>query len=102
MPKIYSTDNRVRVHIGNLYREYDRNPKAFTFRIHDVGRKGYTYRVSAKYKGRWVTYAWDFSKEQVSWNPKAKTLTVMDRKAYEILKGLKDKGELKGIRLIRR
>jgi hypothetical protein len=103
MPKIYETDSRVRVHIGNLYRIYDKNPELFKeFRFHDVGREGYTYRMSVKYKGKWITYAWDFSKEQVSWNSKTKTLTVKDRKAYEILKGLKDKGELKGIRLTRR
>jgi hypothetical protein len=58
------------------------------------------YKVDGEW--RWITYAWDFDKIQVEYRPKTKTFIVYDRKAYEILKKLKEQGELKGYRLIKR
>jgi len=104
MPKVVVTPNRVRVHVDHYWKLYDKHPEWFKeFRRHDVGRDGYTYRVSALYRGRWITYAWEFDRNrQVEFKPKTKTFFVFDRKAYMILKNLKERGELKGYRVFRR
>ena len=104
MPKVVVTPNRVRVHIGNYYKLYDKHPEMFKeFKRHDVGRNGYTYRVACLINGEWRTYAWEFAKHvQVDFNRKSKTFIVYDRKAYNILKQLKEQGELKGYRLLKK
>ena len=102
MPKIKLTKNRIVVHVGDLWKKYHRskNKKAWTFRIQDVGRSKHSERIAVKYRGKWRTYAWSFSKEQVK--KKGRTLIAKDPKAYEILKRLKKMGELKGYKIVRR
>jgi hypothetical protein len=103
MPKIYETINRVRIHTGPYWRKYKQIPELFEdWRVHDVGRKGKSQRLAVKVRGKWVNYGWSFDKSQVKFNPRTKTLTVYDRKAYEILMSLKAKGELKGYKIIKR
>lgn len=100
MPKVSTTKNRVIVHVGDLWKEYDKNPEDFEFRIQDTGRKGYSQRMACKRKGKWKTYAWTFSKKQVF--PRKRTLYVHDDSAWKILSSLKKKGDLKGYRLVDR
>jgi len=100
LPKIKVTKNRIRIHVGNWWKKYKRNPDLFEeFRIHDVGREQKSERVSAKVKGKgWITYAWDFDKSQVE--KVGKTLIVKDQKALEIIQKLKQQGELKGYKIL--
>jgi hypothetical protein len=101
MPKIYATANRVRIHTGEWWRKYKKQPEQFkAFRIQDVGRPGYSQRIAVQLDdGRWVNYGWSFSKEQVELIA-PKTLLVKDQKALEILMKLKAEGELKGYKII--
>ena len=104
MPKVVVTPNRVRVHLDHYWQFYEKYPHWFKdFRKHDVGRQGHTYRISVKFRNRWITYAWEFDrKSQVDFNPKTKTFFIFDKKAYSILRGLKLQGELKGYKLLKR
>jgi len=101
MPKVKTTRNRIVIHIGDLYRRYHRSKhrKPWVFRVHDVGRSGHSERIAVKYHGRWRTYAWSFSKQQVK--KTGRTLIVYDDKAYEILSRLKRNGELRGYKIIK-
>jgi len=98
MPKIYETRNRVRVHTGKWWKRYRKKPEQFrAFRVHDVGRKGFSQRIAVQLDdGTWVDYGWSFSKEQVEYDAKTKRLFVSDEKAYDILMDLKQNGELRG------
>ena len=100
MPKIKETKNRIIIHVGDYWKKYRKRKETFKFRIHDVGRKGKSERIAAYIKGKWVTYAWSFSKDQVV--KVGRNLLVYDDKAYDILKKLKSSGELKGYKIIRR
>jgi len=46
----------------------------------------------------WHTYGWSFSNQQVKKNNRK--LMVYDRKAFEILAKMKEKGELKGYTVV--
>ncbi|MHC1577167.1 MAG: hypothetical protein ACXQT6_00510 [Candidatus Methanospirareceae archaeon] len=63
----------------------------------DVGREKHSELVLCRYRGEWRPYAWTFSKKQV--RKKGRTLVVYDRKALEILRRLKEQGELRGYKL---
>ena len=66
----------------------------------DVGREKHSELVLCRYRGKWRPYAWTFSKAQV--RKKGRTLIVYDRKALEILKSLKESGELRGYKILSR
>ena len=93
MPKVKETRNRIIIHVGDLWKKYHKHKNSFIFRIHDVGRKGKSERIAVKYRGRWRTYAWSFSKDQVV--KVGRNLLVYDDKAYDIIKKLKSSGDLK-------
>ena len=101
MPKIKVTPNRVVIHVGKWWRKYRKEPEEFdAFRIQDVGRPKKSERIAVKLEnGKWVTYGWSFSKDQVRYNPDTKELFVFDGKAFDIIKKLKQQGELKGIKI---
>jgi len=103
MPRIYETANRVRIHVGNYWKLYDEHPELFEeFRVHDVGRKGMSQRISAKIKDiGWVTYGWSFSKDQVRYDHDKKILYVFDKNALDIINKLKAQGEIKRVKLIK-
>ena len=104
MPKIKQTSNRVIVHVGKFWQRYhsaSRNTKPlWQFRIKDVGRASHSELILCKppRSASWHTYAWSFSNQQVK--RANRKLVVYDRKAFEILKRLKDKGELKGYSMV--
>lgn len=107
MPNVVVSPNRVRVHLGNYWQLYDKYPERFkNFRRHDVGRDGYTYRMTVQFKRdgewKWITYAWEFSREQVEYDSKSKRFIVYDRKAYYILRNLRDEGYLKGYKIVKK
>ena len=101
MPKISVTRNRVKVHVGALWKIYDVHPERFTdFRSPDVGRPGKTQRIACKYRGKWKHFGWSFHKSQV--RKTKKTLIVTDLSAMVILKGMQRRKDLVGYRLILR
>lgn len=101
MPKVkeWKRANRLIIHVGELWKQYDKHPEQFEFRQHDVGRKEFTYRIPCKYRNKWHTYAWSFLKSQVSKSDR--TLICKDKSAYDILSKMKEKGDLKGYKVIR-
>jgi len=101
-PKIAEDTTRIRIHVGKLWRKYQKKPEAFkNFRLHDIGRPSFSQRISVQLAdGTWRTYAWSFSKDQVEYDRKHKILIVKDRKAWKIISKLKKEGELKGIGIV--
>ena len=106
MPKVKQTINRVIVHAGNWWKRYHRASQKikalWQFRIKDVGRLKHSELILCKppHSATWHTYAWSFSNQQVK---KAnRKLIVSDRKAFEILAKMKEKGELKGYTVVLR
>jgi len=104
MPKIKETANRVIVHTGNWWQRYHRasqkTKSLWQFRIKDVGRLKHSELILCKppHSASWHTYGWSFSNQQVK---KAnRKLIVSDRKAFEILAKMKEKGELKGYAVV--
>jgi len=96
MPKVEETKNRIIVRVGDTWKKGHANWK---FRYHDVGRSKNTLRLSSKSpRGRWMTYAWSFTKEQVM--KIGRSLLVYDQKAFDILKRMKINGDLKGYRIV--
>ena len=96
MPKIKETENRIIVHVGDIWNTYDISK--LKFRTHDVGKPSNTLRIGCKVPhGKWHTYAWSFLKTQVS--KSARTLICKDKNAYDILNKMKEGGDLKGYRL---
>lgn len=94
MPKIFESRNRIAIHVGDTWKKYEKQPELFEFRLHDIGRPGKTMRLAVKYRGKWQTYAWVFTKDQAK--KIKRRLLVYDKSALRILQGLKEKGELKG------
>ena len=99
MSKVTETKNRIVVHVEKLWQTYDTKygRENFEFRVHDIGKKGYTERIAVKYHGKWHTYAWSFLKSQVS--KSGRTLVCKDKSAYDILFKMKEKGDLKGYKV---
>ena len=99
-PKISETKNRIVVHIAKIWQTYDTKygRENFKFRVHSVGRKGYTNRIAVKYHNKWHTYAWSFLKSQVS--KSGRTLICKDKKAYDILSKMKEGGDLRGYKVV--
>ena len=102
MPKVKQTANRVIVHTGNWWKRYQsaRTKSLWEFRIKDVGRLKHSELILCKppHSASWHTYAWSFSNQQVKKNNRK--LIVSDRKAFEILMKMKEKGELKGYTVV--
>jgi len=103
MPKVKESPNRVIVHVGDLWKKYHRaSPKVrkrWQFRIKDVGRVKHSELILCKPPNKdWQVYAWSFSKKQVKKGKRS--LLVYDAKAFEILQGLKESGELRGWKLV--
>jgi len=104
MPKVEQTVNRVTVHVGNLWEHYHKasaKTKAlWQFRTKDVGRLKHSELILCKppYSTSWYTYAWSFSNQQVKKNNRK--LIVYDKKVFEILMKMKEKGELKGYTVV--
>jgi len=102
MPKIKQTANRVIVHAGNWWKRYQsaRTKSLWQFRIKDVGRLKHSELILCKppNSASWHTYAWSFSNQQVKKNNRK--LIVYDKKAFEILAKMKEKGELKGYAVV--
>jgi len=102
MPKIKETTNRVIVHTGNWWKRYQsaRTKSLWQFRIKDVGRLKHSELILCKppNSASWHTYAWSFSNQQVKKNNRK--LIVYDKKAFEILAKMKEKGELKGYAVV--
>lgn len=98
MPTISESKNRIIVHVGDTWKKYEKQPELFEFRVHDIGRPGKTQRLATKYRGKWQTYAWSFTKDQVK--KIKKRLFVYDTKALKLLIGLKREGELKGYSVV--
>ena len=99
MPKVTETENRIIIRKGDIWNTYDINK--LTFRNHDVGKPSNTIRVACKIpRGKWHTYAWSFLKSQVS--KSGRTLICKDKNAYDILSKMKEKGDLKGYKVVRR
>ena len=99
MPKITETENRIIVHIGNIWKKGKKYHKDYDWRVHDIGRKGFTQRIIVKWANKWHTYAWSFLKSQVS--KSNRTLICKDKNAYDILSKMKEKGDLKGYKIVR-
>jgi len=107
MPKIKQTANRVIVHTGNWWQRYHRasqkTKSLWQFRIKDVGRLKHSELILCKppHSASWHTYGWSFSNQQVKKKKKNNhKLIVYDRKAFEILAKMKEKGELKGYAVV--
>ena len=104
MPKIKETTNRTIVHTGNWWKRYQsaRTKSLWQFRIKDVGRLKHSELILCKppNSASWHTYAWSFSNQQVKKNNRK--LIVSDKKAFEILMKMKEKGELKGYTVVLR
>ena len=104
MPKIKQTANRVIVHAGDWWKRYHRasqkTKSLWQFRIKDVGRLKHSELILCKppNSASWHTYAWSFSNQQVKKNNRK--LIVYDKKAFEILAKMKEKGELKGYAVV--
>ena len=98
MPKVTETENRIIIRKGDIWNTYDTNK--LKFRTHDVGKSSNTLRITCKVPhGKWHTYAWSFLKSQVS--KTGRTLICKDKSAYDILSKMKEKGDLKGYKVVR-
>ena len=102
MPKVKETYERILVHVGDLWKRNTmiglNMPKSWNFRWHDVGKKGGTMRMACQIPNKgWHTYAWSFLKSQVT--KSGRILICKDKNAYDILKKMKDEGDLKGYRV---
>jgi len=102
MPKVKQTANRIVVHTGNWWKCYQsaRTKSLWKFRIKDVGRLKHSELILCKppHSASWHTYAWSFSNQQVKKNKRK--LMIYDRKAFDILMKMKEKGELKGYAVV--
>ena len=104
MPKIKETANRVIVHTGNWWQRYHRasqkTKSLWQFRIKDVGQLKHSELIlCCPPDGKeWHTYGCSFSTKQV--RKVGRKLIVYDRKAFEILAKMKEKGELKGYTVV--
>lgn len=94
MPKISTSDNRIKIHVGNLWKKKKQMEE---FKVKDIGRVGYSQIILCRYKGKWQTYAWSFLKSQVS--KSGRTLICKDKNAYDILSKMKEGGDLKGYKV---
>ena len=90
MPKISKSNNRIKIHIRNLWKK---KKQIEEFRVKDIGRIGHSQMILCKYKSKWQTYAWSFTKDQVTVSDR--TLICKDKNAYEILSRMKREGNLK-------
>jgi len=92
------------VHAGNWWQRYQsaKTKALWQFRIKDVGRTKHSELILCKppNSASWHTYAWSFSNQQVK--KVNRKLIVYDKKAFEILMKMKEKGELKGYGLVLR
>ena len=91
MPKISTSNNRIIIHIGNLWKK---KKQIDEFKIKDPGRVGYFQIILCNYRSKWHTYAWSFLKSQVS--KSGRTLICKDKNAYDILMKMKEEKDLKG------
>ena len=103
MPKVKETASRTVVHVGDLWKRYHKaSPKTkirWKFRIKDVDRLKHSELILCKPPNKdWQVYAWSFSKRQVKKGKRR--LLVYDAKAFEILQGLKESGELRGWKVV--
>lgn len=98
MHKVSEARDSITVHVGDLYKKYDKDKKLFSsFRQHYLG-SGKSRRSSVKYRGKWRTFAYIFTKGQVSLEKR--TLTVKDKKTLNILHRLKQEGDLKNYKIV--
>ena len=100
MPKVKETQNQIAVHVGDVWEKYEKRPEQFEFRTHDIGKKNFTLRVAVKYRDKWQTYAYSFTKGQIKLI--GRTLICKDKNAYDILSKMKEEGDLKGYKVVRR
>ena len=96
MPKIKESKERILIHVADIWKR--KYIAGWNFRWHDVGKKGRTLRMACQIPNKgWQTYAWSFLKSQVS--KSGRTLICKDKNAYDILKKMKDGGDLKGYKV---
>lgn len=99
MPKVTITSTKIRVSIGKWRALFKQEPEEFQeFKYKEIGRPGHTRLVIVKLEsGNWVRYVMEFDKRDVSWDQRKRTLTATDPTAYEVLKDLKDRGDLETV-----
>lgn len=99
MPKVRETKERILIHVDDFWKR--KNIAGWNLRWHDVGKKGRTMRMACQIPNKgWQTYAWSFFKSQVS--KLDRTLICKDESAYNILSKMKEKGDLRGYKVIRK